>query len=313
MKDPLIVLTGPTAAGKTELSLRLAQEIGGEIISADSMQVYRKMNIGTAKIRPEEMQGISHHLIDILDPSDPFNVMIFRELAAEAARGILSRGHIPILVGGTGFYIQALLYDVEFSEQETGGAYREYLENIFKEKGAAYLHDQLKKCDPEYAAGVHANNVRRVMRALEFYHETGEKLSVHNRQMRDRKAAWNFAYFVLYHERQILYERINRRVDRMMEEGLLSEVTGLFHEGYGKELISMQGIGYKEFFDYFEGKCSLDEVRDNIKKNTRHFAKRQMTWFRREKETLPIRKDDYDNDDAILGQMLEGLKEKGII
>ena len=318
MKKPMVVLTGPTAAGKTDLSLNLAERIGGEIISADSMQVYRGMDIGTAKIRPGEMRGIPHHLIDVLDPSEPFNVMIFRQMALETAESIWKRGRIPILVGGTGFYIQAILYDVDFSDQEAGGPYRKYLQDLAREKGSHYLHDRLKAKDPEYAAGVHANNVKRVIRALEFYHETGEKLSAHNSVMRKKESPWNFACFVLYHDREILYERINRRVDIMMEAGLLSEVTDLYKKGYDRNLTSMQGIGYKEFFDYFEGKADLSEVADRIKKNTRHFAKRQMTWFRREKDTIFINKDEYghdghDREEEILEMMLGILREKGII
>lgn len=313
MKKPMVVVTGPTAAGKTDLSLNLADRIGGEIISADSMQVYRGMDIGTAKIRTEEMRGIPHHLIDVLDPDQPFNVMIFRQMAMEAAEGILKRGHIPILVGGTGFYIQAILYDVDFSDQETGGAYRKYLQDLAEEKGPVYLHDRLKARDPDYAAGVHANNVKRVIRALEFYHETGEKLSAHNRVMREKESPWNFACFVMYHDRQILYDRINRRVDRMMEAGLLSEVTALYEKGCDRNLTSMQGIGYKEFFDYFEGRADLSQVADDIKKNTRHFAKRQMTWFRREKDTIFINKDDYEREEDILEGMLDILREKEII
>ena len=313
MKKPLIIITGPTAAGKTDISLRLAKGIGGEIISADSMQVYRGMDIGTAKILEDQMMGIPHHLIDILDPSEPFNVMIFRKLAMKAADEILSRGRIPVVVGGTGFYIQALLYDVEFSDQDAGGQYRAWLKDLCRDKGQDYLHDMLKSCDPEYAAGVHANNVKRVIRALEFYHETGQKLSDHNRQMRERTSPWNFAYFVLYHDREVLYDRINRRVDQMMEDGLTKEAAALYDKGYSRELTSMQGIGYKEFFDYLEGTCTLEETADRIKKNTRHFAKRQMTWFRREKETIPIRKEDYRDEDAILEYMMEILGDKKIV
>ena len=290
MKKPLVIITGPTAAGKTDISLRLAKNIGGEIISADSMQVYRGMDIGTAKIMKDQMMGIPHHLIDIMAPSEPFNVMVFRKLAMEAADDILSRGRIPVVVGGTGFYIQALLYDVEFSDQNAGGQYRTRLQDLCRDKGQEYLHDMLKSCDPEYAAGVHANNVKRVIRALEFYHETGQKLSDHNRQMREKTSPWNFACFVLYHDREVLYDRINRR-----------------------DLTSMQGIGYKEFFDYLDGTSTLEETADRIKKNTRHFAKRQMTWFRREKETIPVRKEDYRDEDAILEYMMKILEDKKIV
>ena len=313
MKKPLVIITGPTAAGKTDISLRLAKNIGGEIISADSMQVYRGMDIGTAKIMKDQMMGIPHHLIDIMAPSEPFNVMVFRKLAMEAADDILSRGRIPVVVGGTGFYIQALLYDVEFSDQNAGGQYRTRLQDLCRDKGQEYLHDMLKSCDPEYAAGVHANNVKRVIRALEFYHETGQKLSDHNRQMREKTSPWNFACFVLYHDREVLYDRINRRVDQMMEEGLAEEAAALYDKGYSRDLTSMQGIGYKEFFDYLDGTSTLEETADRIKKNTRHFAKRQMTWFRREKETIPVRKEDYRDEDAILEYMMKILEDKKIV
>ena len=313
MKKPLIVLTGPTAVGKTDLSIRLAEEIGGEIISADSMQIYKKMNIGTAKIMPKEMRGIPHYLVDCLDPGEEFNVTVFKEMALEAVDRICANGHIPIVVGGTGFYIQALLYDVDFSVHEEEETYRKYLRTLEEEKGKDYLYHMLVECDPEYAAQVHSNNVKRVIRALEYYHETGNRLSDHNRVMRKRISPYNIAYFVLYHDREILYDRINQRVDRMMEDGLLEEVEGLIREGYGKDLVSMQGIGYKEFFDYFEGKETLEETIDKIKKDTRHFAKRQMTWFRREKEVIWMDKGDYGEADQILSVMKDILKTKEII
>ena len=312
MKKPLIVLTGPTAVGKTDLSVRLAREVGGEIISADSMQIYKKMNIGTAKILPEEMRGIPHYLIDCLDPREDFNVTVFKEMALEAMDRIYAGGHIPIIVGGTGFYIQALLYDVDFSVHEEEETYRKYLRTLEQERGKEYLHRMLAECDPEYAAQVHSNNVKRVIRALEYYHETGSRLSEHNRTMRQRTSPYNFAFFVLCHDREVLYDRINHRVDRMMEAGLLKEVEGLIREGYGKDLVSMQGIGYKEFFDYFEGKESLEETVERIKKDTRHFAKRQMTWFRREKEVIWIDKGDYEEEDQILSAMKDILKSKNL-
>ena len=281
-KKPLIILTGPTAAGKTSLSIELAKSIGGEIISADSMQVYKKMDIGTAKIRPEEMQGVPHYLIDELDPSEEFNVVAFVEKSKEAMKKIYAAGHIPIIVGGTGFYIQALLYDIDFSQHEDKESYRKELEQLAKEKGKEYLYEILKKKDPEYATITHCNNVKKVIRALEYYKETGKKLSEHNEEQRQKESPYNFAYFVLYHDREELYDRINQRVDLMMEDGLLFEVESLIKEGYTKNLVSMQGLGYKEFFDYFDGRMILEDTVDKIKKDTRHFAKRQLTWFRRE-------------------------------
>lgn len=311
-KKPLIILTGPTAAGKTSLSIELAKSIGGEIISADSMQVYKKMDIGTAKIRPEEMQGVPHYLIDELDPSEEFNVVAFVEKSKEAMKKIYAAGHIPIIVGGTGFYIQALLYDIDFSQHEDKESYRKELEQLAKEKGKEYLYEILKKKDPEYATITHCNNVKKVIRALEYYKETGKKLSEHNEEQRQKESPYNFAYFVLYHDREELYDRINRRVDLMMEDGLLFEVESLIKEGYTKNLVSMQGLGYKEFFDYFDGRMTLEDTIDKIKKDTRHFAKRQLTWFRREKEVIWLNKKEYEQEKDLLDSVLNIIKEKGI-
>ena len=311
-KKPLIILTGPTAAGKTSLSIELAKSIGGEIISADSMQVYKKMDIGTAKIRPEEMQGVPHYLIDELDPSEEFNVVAFVEKSKEAMKKIYATGHIPIIVGGTGFYIQALLYDIDFSQHEDKESYRKELEQLAKEKGKEYLYEILKKKDPEYATITHCNNVKKVIRALEYYKETGKKLSEHNEEQRQKESPYNFAYFVLYHDREELYDRINRRVDLMMEDGLLFEVESLIKEGYTKNLVSMQGLGYKEFFDYFDGRMILEDTVDKIKKDTRHFAKRQLTWFRREKEVIWLNKKEYEQEKDLLDSVLNIIQEKGI-
>ena len=311
-KKPLIVLTGPTAVGKTNLSIRLAKKIGGEIISADSMQIYKKMNIGTAKISPEEMAGVPHYLVDELDPGEEFNVVAFQQMAKKAMKQIYENGHIPIVVGGTGFYIQALLYDVDFSEHETEEKYRQELVALEQEKGREYLYEMLKQADPEYAAIVHSNNVKRVIRAMEYYHETGRKLSEHNAQQRENSSPYQFVYLVLNDEREILYDRIDRRVDQMMEAGLLQEVEALVKEGYERTLVSMQGLGYKEFFDYFDGKCTLEETVDIIKRDTRRFAKRQLTWFRREKEVCWMNKQDYPDGDALFHEILKLLKEKEI-
>ncbi len=312
-KMPLVILTGPTAAGKTSLSIALAKKIGGEIISADSMQVYREMNIGTAKITPEEMDGVPHHLVDIMTPDEAFNVVEFQRRAKDAMGDIISRGKIPIIVGGTGFYIQALLYDIDFSRHEEEEEYRQELYELSQTKGKEYLHGLLREVDPEYAESVHYNNVKKVIRALEYYKETGEKLSAHNEEQQKKESPYRFAYFVLNHERSILYDRINRRVDLMMEEGLEEEVRALVDKGYTKDLVSMQGLGYKEFFDYFEGQASLESVVDKIKMETRRFAKRQLTWFRREKEVIWIDKGQYENDLAILEDMINHLQEKNVL
>lgn len=283
-KRPLVILTGPTAVGKTKTSIMLAKRIGGEIISADSMQVYRGMDIGSAKIRKEEMEGVPHHLIDMLEPDEEFNVVLFQKKAKEAMDGIYRRGRIPILVGGTGFYIQAVLYDIDFTSEQSDGSYRARLAAEGEEKGAEYLHDMLRKTDPESAEEIPANNKKRVIRALEYYHLTGQKISEHNREQRQKESPYHFCYFVLYEAREILYERINRRVDEMLAQGLLGEVEGLKKRGMHRNMVSMQGLGYKELLEYLEGECTLQEAVYRLKRDTRHFAKRQMTWFKRERE-----------------------------
>lgn len=312
--NKLVILTGPTAVGKTHLSIQLAKKINGEIISADSIQVYKGMDIGSAKITKEETDGIHHHLIDILEPKEEFNVHIFKKLATKAINDISSRGKIPIIVGGTGFYIQAVLYDINFDDTETDYEYREYLEQLAKDKGNAFLHNMLKEVDPESAAAIHCNNLKRVIRALEYYKQTGKKISEHNEKERENKSPYNFAYFVLNDKRDKLYNRINQRVDIMFDNGLLKEMETLIAKGYTRDLVSMQGIGYKELFNYFDGKTSLDETKELIKKNTRHFAKRQLTWFRREKDVTMLNIDEFNYDRLkVLNEMLNFLKNKEII
>jgi len=311
---PLVILTGPTAVGKTALSIKLASEIGGEIISADSMQVYRQMDIGSAKIKPEEMGGIPHHLIDILEPEEEFNVCLFEKLALEAMEQIYERGHIPVVVGGTGFYIQALLYQIDFTEEETDTAYRDKLWQLGEEKGNHYLHELLRKVDPESAEEIHENNRKRVIRALEFYENCGKPISTHNKEQRQKTSAYNSCYFVLTDDRKKLYERIESRVDQMLSKGLVDEVRTLKELGCNASMVSMQGLGYKEILEYLDGRCSLLEAVEKIKKETRHFAKRQLTWFRREKDVIWIDKQAFAYDeDAVLSCILENLRKKEII
>ncbi len=313
-KKPLIILTGPTAVGKTKASIGLAKAIGGEIISADSMQVYRKMDIGSAKIRPEEMEGVRHYLIDVLDPAEEFNVVLFQQMAKQAMNEIYANGHIPIVVGGTGFYIQALLYDIDFTQEEEDNSIRTELETIVKEKGAEYLHHMLQEIDAKSAESIHANNVKRVVRAIEYYRQTGQPISEHNERERQKESPYAFAYFVLMDERQRLYERIEKRIDLMIEEGLLNEVKALYEEGYTRDMVSMQGLGYKEILDYLDGKLTLDEAIYILKRDTRHFAKRQITWFKREKDVCWINKSAFQYDeDRILDEMLTILKTKEIL
>ena len=303
MKD-LIVLTGPTAVGKTSLSIALAKAVDGEIISADSMQVYKYMNIGTAKITEEEKCGIPHFLIDELEPDEEFNVTIFKNKVMGYIEDIKSRGKVPIIVGGTGFYIQSVIYDINFNEYGDDSNVRKKYEAMAETLGKSELHKKLALVDREYADSVSYNNVKKVVRALTFFEMTGEKLSEHNKRERERSSPFDFAYFVLTMDRKKLYERIDKRVDLMFDMGLVEEVKALMAKGYDKSLVSMQGIGYKEVIDYLNGKTSLEECIDIIKRDTRHFAKRQLTWFKREKVVTYIDKDEFDAEDKCLKEML---------
>ena len=278
-KKPLVVLTGPTAVGKTKLSIALAKAINGEILSADSMQVYKHMDIGSAKIRPEEMEGVPHHLIDILEPWEEFNVVVFQKHCLECMEQIYDRSHIPILVGGTGFYIQAVLQGIDFTENEENTEYRKKLELLAEEQGPESLHEMLKKVDPVSAENIHANNIKRTIRALEYYELTGEPISVHNEREKERTSPYNFSYFVLTDDREKLYARIEDRIDEMMSQG----------------------------------ECSLEDAVYTLKRDTRHFAKRQLTWFRRESEVTWIDKGRFDyNEEKILEYMIRELGEKEI-
>lgn len=312
-KEPLVILTGPTAVGKTKLSIALAKAIGGEIISADSMQVYRHMDIGSAKIRLEEMEGIPHYLVDVLEPWEEFHVVRFQQMAKEAMKKIREHGHIPILVGGTGFYIQAIVKDIDFTENEAS-PYREELTRLAEEKGADFLYEKLQKVDPKSAQIIHAHNVKRIIRALEFYQMTGKKISEHNTEQRERSSPYQFAYFVLQDERTKLYKRIEARIDEMLQDGLIEEVTALKEMGLKRGMVSMQGLGYKEILAYLDGECTLEEAVEILKRDTRHFAKRQITWFKREEEVIWIDKGKFAyQEEQILEAMLQILREKEII
>lgn len=314
MKQPLIILTGPTAAGKTKASLSLAKALGSEIISADSMQVYNYMDIGSAKIMPQEMQGVPHHLVDVLEPEEEFHVVRFQQMAKEAMKGIYERGHIPIVVGGTGFYIQALLYDIDFTENEEDKSYRESLTALAHEQGNDVLHQMLQKVDPQSADTIHANNIKRVIRALEFYKKTGQKISEHNETERQKESPYKSAYFVLHDERAQLYEKIDHRVDQMMTAGLVKEVEALKARGCCREMVSMQGLGYKEILAYLDGEMTLEDAVYTIKRDTRHFAKRQITWFKRERDVIWLNKKDFAYDEEqLLEHMLHELKTREII
>ena len=310
-KQKLIILTGPTAVGKSKLSIDLAKSIGGEIISADSMQVYKYMNIGTDKISPEKMGGVPHHLIDFLEPTEDFNVVMFQKLVREAITEISSRGKIPILVGGTGFYIQAVIYDIDFTETDEDDTYRKELEDIAKTIGAHVLYEKLQSVDPKSAEIIHENNVKRVIRALEYYKKTGKPISLHNEEQHQNSSPYDFYYFVLTDDRNTLYSRIDKRVDKMIAEGLEEEVKGLEKYHIPKTATSMQSLGYREMIGYLEGEYDLDRAIYLIKRNTRHFAKRQLTWFRREKEVIWIDKNNYNHDDNLILKEMIKIYEQG--
>lgn len=311
---PLIILTGPTAVGKTELSINFAKAIGGEIISADSMQVYKGMDIGTAKITKEEMDNVPHHLIDIMEPDEDFNVMLFKKYASQAIEKIYANNKIPIITGGTGFYIQSVIYNINFEKNDDDDSIRKELEEYATVNGANSLHNILKECDPESAMDIHPNNVKRVIRAIEFYRQTGKMFSVHNSEQRLHTSDFNFIYIVLNDDRANLYKRIDMRVDKMMKDGLLDEVTRLHNQYPDTSLVSMQGLGYKEIISYLKGDCSLDEAVVILKRDTRHFAKRQLTWFRRENNVTWVNKQDFNYDnEVILNHIISLCKTKGII
>lgn len=310
-KRPLVIITGPTAVGKTDLSIKLAKAVGGEIISADSMQVYRHMDIGSAKVTKEEMDGVPHYLVDVLEPWEEFNVVVFQQMAKKALEEIYSHGAVPIIAGGTGFYIQALLYDIDFKENPEGNQIRKELEALADEKGAEYLHQQLAKVDPESALAIHSNNVKRVIRALEYFRQTGQKISVHNQEERQRESPFDFFYYVINTERSRLYERIDRRVDLMMENGLVEEVKKLKAMGCHRGMVSMQGLGYKEILDYLNGECTLDEAVYILKRDTRHFAKRQITWFKRERDVRWVNLEKFSGDrEKVLEYIIQEVRNR---
>ena len=292
--DKVIVIAGPTATGKTDLAVELALKVGGEVISADSMQIYRKMNIGTAKPTIEERRGIPHHMIDIIDPDEEFSVAQFKSAADACIKEIVERGKVPIVAGGTGLYINSLVYNISFSDTISDWDYREQLKNLALEKGPLILHEMLEEVDPDSAASIHPNNVKRVIRALEVYKTTGRPISEHKEESRKNPPPYDYKIFGLEVSRDILYCRIEKRVDKMMDLGLYEEVENLLKSGYSPKLVSLQGIGYKEIISPIKGKCSLETAVENIKKGTRHLAKKQITWFNKTDGLKWIRTDKMD-------------------
>ena len=306
-KNKLIILAGPTASGKTSVSIDLAKRLGGEIISADSMQVYKYMDVGTAKISVEEMQGVKHHLIDVLDPKEDFNIVKFQNMVKCSIEEIVKNGHIPILVGGTGFYIQSIIYDIDFDNEDDNSSIRKELEEEYDTYGADFMLEKLKKIDSVSAQTIHKNNKKRIIRAIEFFLINNEPISSHNEAQRKKSSPYDYRFFVLNPPRDILYERINKRVDVMVENGLVDEVKKLREMGLSKANISMQGIGYKEIIEYLNGEVSLETAIENIKQNTRHMAKRQVTWFKREKDVIYVDPFLFESNEKIVDYMIEKI------
>ena len=307
-KKPLIIIAGPTACGKTGVSVELAKMIGGEIISADSMQVYKYMDIGTAKISRDEMQGIKHYLVDELYPDEDFSVAVFKNKAKEYISQVHQNGNIPILVGGTGFYINAVLYDNDFDDNKADNTVRENLREYIEKNGADALYERLKAVDPDACNTIHKNNTKRVIRALEFYETTGKRISEHNRLEREKEPYYDSKFFVLNMDRKKLYERIDKRIDLMLADGLIDEVKMLYGR-YDSSLVSMQGLGYKEIIAYLKGECTLDEAVYILKRDTRHFAKRQLTWFRHQCTGVWVNMDEFDDSRAAAEFIAEKITE----
>lgn len=309
MKERIIIIAGPTACGKTATSIELAKKINGEIISADSMQVYKYMDIGTAKVTKEEADGIKHYLIDEFEPDFSYSVAEFANLAKKYIKEIYSKGKMPIIVGGTGFYINALLYNTDFS-QDVSTKYRDELYSIYEKNGIDFLYNMLKECDPEACEKIHKNNIKRVIRAIEFFKQTGSKISEHNKIEKLKEPAYDYTLFFLNDLREKLYKKIDMRVDMMINNGLIAEVEKLLNMGYSPNLTSMQGLGYKEIVKYIKGEISKEEAIYILKRDTRHFAKRQITWFKNQNKSISINCSDFKNNIEIADKMNEILSKK---
>lgn len=308
MKDKILVLAGPTAVGKTELSIRLAKALNGEIVSTDSMQIYKGMDIGSAKITEEEMQGVKHHMLDVVEPDKAFSVADYKDMAEKAIKDILSRGKLPILTGGTGLYINALTCNMNFTESEKDDEYRDELSKLMDEEGPEYVHNMLKEIDLISYEAIHPNNRKRVIRALEVYKLTGKPFSSYNAGDDLYKSKYDVHYYVLNMDRAKLYERINKRVEIMYEKGLLDECIKLKKLGYTSSMQSMQGIGYKEVLLYLDGLITLEESMDMVKQGSRNYAKRQLTWFRKDPRAVFLNKDEM-SDDEILDKIVNDINK----
>ncbi|MDF2502885.1 tRNA (adenosine(37)-N6)-dimethylallyltransferase MiaA [Clostridium sp.] len=307
--EDLLILSGPTGIGKTDISIKIAKEIGGEIISADSMQIYRHMDIGSAKVSEDEMQGIPHNLIDIVEPNEEFSVAQYKQLAIDTIKNIVARGKYPILVGGTGLYINSLIFNYEFTGTYKDSEYRNHLEVLANENGRNFVHEMLREVDMDSYNRLYPNDLKRVIRALEVYKITGKTISELNENQDIYNIPYNINYYVLNMDREQLYNRINRRVDIMIEKGLVDEVIKLKDMGYNSSMQSMKGIGYKEILYSLENKISLGEAIEMIKQGSRNYAKRQLTWFRKDKRVHWIDKDKFDSDEEIANFIIGNLKE----
>ncbi len=304
-KRRLFIISGPTAVGKSDISIEVAKRLDGEIINADSMQVYKGMDIGTAKLTAEQREVVPHHLFDVCDPRDDFDAATYKRLADKCIEDITGRGKLPILVGGTGFYIQAVLYDIDFSAAEPDTVYRDELWKLADEGGAEQLHKMLEKEDAKAADDIHPNNIKRVIRALEYIHTTGELFSAHNSMQREKESPYSFHYAVLTSPRDVLYERIDKRVDMMLEAGLVDEVRALIDRGVSPGCTSMQGLGYKEIAAYIRGEITFDEAVYILKRDSRHYAKRQLTWFKREKCLMYYDRTAYESIETLVNKLVE--------
>ncbi|WMJ81999.1 tRNA (adenosine(37)-N6)-dimethylallyltransferase MiaA [Clostridium sp. MB40-C1] len=309
MKKDLFILAGPTAVGKTAISINLAKKLHGEIISADSMQIYKFMDIGSAKIKEDEKEEIPHYVIDFIDPSKEFSVVEFKNEATKSIELIDSKNKLPMVVGGTGFYIDSLIFNYDFANTYRDEDYRDYLKNLAQERGNEYVHSLLKNIDSESYNRLYPNDLKRVIRALEVYKITGKTISEFNAMQDIYDIPYNVYYFVLTMDRAKLYERINHRVDIMLEEGLIDEVKKLKNMGLTEDMQSMKGIGYKEILYYLNGNLSLDEAVEMIKKGSRNYAKRQLTWFRKDKRVIWIDKDNYEDDYQVTEAIISKFNE----
>ncbi len=304
---PLIILTGPTAVGKTDLSIQLAKAVDAEIVSADSMQIYKYMDIGSAKVTEEEMQGVKHYLVDEIEPDMPFSVSEYKRMAEEYIDEISSRGKNVIVTGGTGLYLNSLIYDMDFGKSDANQELRDKLNKELEENGPAYMYEKLVSLDKDAAERIHPNNTKRVIRAIEVA-MSGEKMNDFSNDLRYNKK-YRPIIIVLNRDRQALYDRINLRVDIMLKNGLIEEVKGLLEKGYTKDMISMQGIGYKEIIKYFDGEYTLEEAIEIIKRDSRRYAKRQLTWFRRYEDAKWFEIDKFDSAEELKDAVVSYVKE----